>query len=116
MQWKAKLLDWGNLNDKIKKGLEKSDLKRSRTRLTTTGALGILRLADTGLRETWRSLGFGLLNTIKLDLVWHQLNQGLVAFGGKNAVADTSLGLVCSGLLLQIHLAVRPELCFLGVW
>ena len=75
---------------KSKRAFEKSDLKRSRTRLTTTGALGILRLADTGLRETWCSWSFGLLNTIKLDLVWHQLSQDLVAFGGFIFVAGTS--------------------------
>ena len=65
----------------------KTDLKRRRRRLTITGPLGILRLADMQSARVIWCLAFG--TTIKLGLAWHQLSQDLVAFDGKT-LADAS--------------------------
>ena len=62
----------GNKNDEEEKG--KRDLKRRRSRLTITGALGILPLADPTQR--------GLIAAV----LW---SQDVVAFRGKT-LADTS--------------------------
>ena len=50
----------------------------------------------TQLRAAWSYFLVFFEKTIKLGLVWHQLSQALVAFGGKTlaaaaaAAADTS--------------------------
>ena len=63
----------GNKNDEEEKG--KRDLKRRRSRLTITGALGILPLADPTQRGLIAAVLWLLVLPIELSLVWLGINR-----------------------------------------
>ena len=68
-----KIMKKGNTNYEEEKG--KRDLKRRRSRLTTTGALGILPLADPTQRGLIAGVLWLLVLPIESSLVWLGINR-----------------------------------------
>ena len=65
-----------NYEEKEKeKGQNERDLKRRRSRLTITGALGILPLADPTQRGLIAAVLWLLVLSIELSLVWLGINR-----------------------------------------
>ena len=68
-----KIMKKGNTNYEEEKG--KRDLKRRRSRLTITGALGILPLADPTQRGLIAAVLWLLVLPIESSLVWLGINR-----------------------------------------